>query len=487
MTDPDPRPGEPPGAGGPRAVPEADAFRFDQVDQVGGGAHGPPAREGMALVFDERGIGISGSEGHGPTYLPWSQVTAVTVGDAVPGAGGGTETPVEVESSAGLLGYLVRSDRPQPVAMAALAQRVAGWRSPPEEVGPAAGPPSGEPVVAAAPHRPAASSPGGVPPRAVPDGLPAGFPEAPGLAPPPFGPPAFGFPVGYGPGPAPSHPDGRPKRTRRTATLVVALCLLVAGIGLAVGLVVTTSTHAKTAGPTPATTPASSGDQRLAEKLMLTQADLPTGWRVAKGGGATANSPTVQQGEVRITHTLARCMGITDSQASVVLGGQAADQTAQASSPIFVAPTSSASAGSALELQSAAAVVRTHQDEQDDAGLLANPSYPQCVATASAAELQLGVDQTSGGSDQPGPATVSTITLPAPDGVTLTGLLMAFTVKAGAASVPVQVESISLGSHRVEGSLQVFAIGGQIPNDTLQASIATFEQRVASGGKSSVV
>jgi hypothetical protein len=180
-------------------------------------------------------------------------------------------------------------------------------------------------------------------------------------------------------------------------------------------------------------------------------------------------------------------MGITAAQAAIVLGGQAPDQTAQTSSPIFIAPSSSPSAGSALELQTAATVVRSHRDEHSDFALFSNPKYPQCAATASAAELQLGVDQTSGGSDQPGPATVSTVTLPSPHGLQLSGLMMAFTVKAGAATIPVQVESISLGTHRVEAGLQVFAIGGQIPNHALSASFSTFELRVASGGKSSVV
>jgi hypothetical protein len=208
---------------------------------------------------------------------------------------------------------------------------------------------------------------------------------------------------------------------------------------------------------------------------------------VAQDGGATANSPAVQQGQATITATLAHCMGISDAQASVVLGGRAADQTAQASSPIFVAPTASASSGSALELQSAATVVRTHADELADFALLSNPRYPQCEARAAAADLQLGVDQTSKGSDQPGPATVSPVTFPGPDGVQTNALLMAFSVKAGAASVSVQVESIWLGSRRVEANLQIFAIGGQVPGDTVLGPITTFQDRVASGGRDSTV
>jgi hypothetical protein len=97
------------------------------------------------------------------------------------------------------------------------------------------------------------------------------------------------------------------------------------------------------------------------------------------------------------------------------------------------------------------------------------------------------VDQTSGGNDQPGPATVSPVNLPGPSGLQQSGLIMAFSVKDGSASLPVEVESISLGSDRVEASLQVFAIGGQIPNDALATTFSAFEQRVASGGKTSAV
>jgi hypothetical protein len=220
---------------------------------------------------------------------------------------------------------------------------------------------------------------------------------------------------------------------------------------------------------------------------MLTQADLPQGWQVAKDVGNAATSPAVQQGETQITKALARCMMISESQAAIVLGGQATDQTAQTASPIFVAPSSSAVAGSALELQTAATVVQSHHDERSDFSLFGNPRYPRCAAAAAAAELQLGVDQTSGGHDHPGPASVAPVNLPGPNGVQEAGLIVAFSVKDGSASLPVQVESISLGANRVEASLQVFAIGGQIPTDALAAAFSTFEQRVASGGKSSVV
>ena len=524
--DSSPRSTAPAGPVDPQTVPEADVFRFDRVDRSGGSADDPPVRQGMTLLLDERGIASSGPKRRRRAVLPWSEVTRVSFGDSTPGVGGRTEVPIEVESRTGRFRYVVRSDHPLSVAMAALEMQVRRWGVPVETT-PASAAPLALPLP---PPQPVPSLP-------VPDDGPAELvdsstdtatdlsdhpPEVsdtpaepvdsstdtatdlsdhpPEVSDTPAGDWSTDAPAPFVGGSvdltdpsnamsapdlatlAPAPPD-RPKRTRRTATLVVALSLLVSGIGVAVGLSLTSPSSTVT----PPAHPTSSADHRLAEQLILTRADLPSGWRTAQGGGATANSPAVRRGEAGITRTLAHCMGISQSQASVVLGGRAADQTAQASSPIFVAPTPSASAGSALELQSAATVVRSHQDEQADFALLSNPRYPQCAATAAAADLQLGVDQTSRGSDQPGPATVSRVTLPGPGGVQTNGLLMAFSVKAGTASVSVQVESIWLGSHRVEANLQIFAIGGQIPSDTVVAPISAFQERVASGGKDSVV
>ncbi len=317
-------------------------------------------------------------------------------------------------------------------------------------------------------------------PGVVPSGygpVPAGF-DTTG----PIAPHELDTPAPFGSSGAPSSAGTATKRTRRTVVLVVAIALVVAGVGLGVGLAATSST------PSPskvAVTPAPSTDQRLADQLLLTKDDLPAGWRASTNPGTNPNSPALRQGEARITSELARCMGISDADGAIVLGGQAADQTAQSSSPIFVAPTSAA--GSAVELQTAATVVRSHQDEQQDLALFASPKYPQCAATASAEELQLGVNQTSGGGDQAGPATASPVDVPSVAGVQLSGVLMNFTVVDGAATVHVQVEAITLGAHRVEAGMEVFALGGQIPSQSLAAAVATFEQRVASGGASSVV
>ncbi|MGO8871192.1 MAG: hypothetical protein ACLQPH_07270, partial [Acidimicrobiales bacterium] len=200
--------------------------------------------------------------------------------------------------------------------------------------------------------------------------------------------------------------------------------------------------------------------------------------------GAGAESPLVQHGQAEITAAFARCMGISDDQAAVLLGGRAADQTAEAASPVFVAPASASRPGIALELQSAVSVVRTRDDERHDLSLTGAARYAGCDGAAVAAEVQLGVDGSSGGAEQPGPASVTVVELPAPAGEQRSALLFAFTVADGAAPVPVEVEVVSLGQGRVESALEVCSIGGQIPAEALATPLSVIEQRVADGDRS---
>jgi hypothetical protein len=262
---------------------------------------------------------------------------------------------------------------------------------------------------------------------------------------------------------------------------VVGLALILAGVALAVGLPRHTVRDAVR--PRPAA-PTVSPDQQLADRIMLTRNDLPVGWTIDRSAGASADSPGLRTGEAAITRTFASCMGITAAQAAVVLGGRAADQTAQSSSPLFEAPASTAHPGLAVELQTAAVVVHSHQDEQRDLALFSAPTYPACAATATAAELQLGVDTTSGSHGRPGPATPTVVSFPAVDGERLVALSVACVITDGTAAVPVEVTSVVVGSDRVEADLQAFAIGGPVPDDILHSSVAAFVQRVASGGRS---
>ncbi len=486
------------GPAGPRTVPEADTFRFDGVDQPGG-PDDRPDRRNMTLVFDERGIETSGRETRHHAFVPWSQVVGVTFGAEVDGPDGGVETPIEVESTGGPAHYVVRSDHPLAVMVPALEEQVSRWAAAtPDEPDPTASsglvtawappPPRHPPPVAqpaAQPAGPGAPSPW--PPPAAVDPALAGFLLAPpGLESPTGHPRPVPYSVGpYGPDGAPADPAHRKrthrKRTHRTATLVVALCLLVSGIGLAVGLSLSSATGGQEVGDgsrppdRSATGPGADADQSRSPRRLAgghrcrRRSDIA---RRAAGPGSDHPGP----GPVHGDHEGSGGHGPRWPGARPDGSGRLAD----------------------LHSSHGVRVRRVGGGAPDGGDRGPQPPrragrlrpLPQRQVPAVRGDGVGGRAPTGRGPDLGGNRAARTghrvaryaarfdrrrAVRPA-DGVHR---------ESGEASVPVQVESISLGSDRVEASLQVFAIGGTIPD--VSASFSTFEQRVASGGKSSEV
>jgi hypothetical protein len=224
-------------------------------------------------------------------------------------------------------------------------------------------------------------------------------------------------------------------------------------------------------------------DRSLADRIMLTQSDLPVGWETEPGSASADDSPGLERGQATITLALAGCLGVADRQATAVLGGQSSDQTAQSTSPIFAAPPITAEPGFALQLQTAASIVRTHVDEQSDLALLANPRFAGCASKAMASELQLGLDGSVGTGPRPGPASGTLVSIPAAPGEQVTALEITCSVAEDGGTVPVAVEAVFVGSDRIEADLEAFAIGGPIPDAVVASSVAAFEQRVFTRGQ----
>jgi hypothetical protein len=455
----------------PRTVPDATRFRFDSVAVVEGAGPVASRTEGLTLVFDEQGVEITGPPERGDQRLVrWADVTSMSIGVMAPDPAGHVVLPVDMTSAGRAQLLLIGTDPVRTVQLSALGEWLARRPVPPlwSPWPPAVAPAGAFPVYGAAPY------------PVAPYGA-APYPVAPyGAAPYPVAP--YGSPYRS---PAGAHDQTPPRRRRRRrlATLFVGIAFLLGAVGLAFGL---SRPGARSTAVAPAA-PRLSSDQRLADSLMLTHGDLPQGWSVSTDNSGSGNSHHDQTIEQEITDAFSRCMGITDDQGAVLLGGQAADQTAQSTSPIFIGPSPSAQPGYTLELQTAADIVRTHDDEMSDLSLLARPGYPQCSANAVASELQLGVNDTTGGNDQPGPATASVLGLPSPAGVQTVGLVITFTVSDRSTPLPVEVESVNLGSDRIEAQLQAFAVGGSIPSDALTAPLSTFEGRVVGQGKSVAV
>ena len=270
---------------------------------------------------------------------------------------------------------------------------------------------------------------------------------------------------------------------------MIAIGLIVAGGGLAAILVAVTNHNTPSISHVTQTI---SPDQGLANQLMLTAKDLPAGWQIGDDSGGTSQHDLAVQDQ--INKTFSSCMSITVDQGNVALGGQAQDQTAQAASPPFLAPTPTSPGPGAttapglsgpvstLELQTDADIVKSHADEQRDFTLFTGSKFPQCNAAAVAAALQLGLNYATGGDATAGPATAKVVDLVAPPGEQVMGVTMQFTISDGTNQIPIEVDQLVVGTSRTEAQLQALAIDAQFPSDVLSAAISTFEMRVAAQG-----
>jgi len=461
-------------AGGPRAL----ALRLDGVALVGRTDQGPASVVGLALVFSDLGITIVGSQPGSERHLPWSTVVAASCGAPVSTPSGRDATPFDLTTADRTLRFLVDGDRVPGPTIAVLQARLARWapgRTVSIPPGQPARPPASGPAPPAAPVEWWPPPPNGppvagvaalaAPPSPVNPYGPYGAMPPPGL-PVPYGSPAYGSMAGIR---APASPE----RTRRWPLLAGAVVVLLAAVGLAIGL---SSGHSHRS----AAAPAVSADQHLADQLMLTSADLPDGWTVAGNPGVTSSHDAATEQQIDLTFT--QCMGLDEDQAAALLGGQASDQTAQSSSPVFLGPAGGTGSTSGLELQTAAAIVRTHSDELRDFALFDSPKYPQCLGAMTGSEMQLSVNDATHGTAKPTTPIATVVALTAPAGEQVFGITISFDVTEDSSTLPVVVDQLVVGSDRAEGQLVAFGLGGPFPGDVLSSSIATFEHRMSTQG-----
>jgi hypothetical protein len=453
------------------------------VALVGRSERGTTVVEGLTLVLDPAGVAILGPEPGSERRVDWSAVTAAWCGPVGRGPDGRTVAPFDLTSSDRTIRFELDATRVSAAQLAALQADLPSWAPH------AAAPPAPPAVASAPPVTPAPPVPPvAAPPPPAPVGLPTFMPPPPGYGPPPAvypapyppGPPTAGpWPPGAYPSPAWGPQPVKPARARRRTLLVSGAVLVVAGIGLALVLGVH---HGRSPGHAAVAQPVSP-DQHLADQLMLTTGDLPTGWTVAgRSGGGVAATPSGRAAQQQIEQTFVQCMGITPDQAATVLGGQASDQTAASSSPVFIGPSTGTSTPSGEELQTAAAIVRTHSDEQHDFALFTSPKFPQCNGAVTAAELQLGINGATGTTVPAGPVTATVVNLTAPAGEQVFGVTMSFDATDGTTTVPVVVDQLVVGSDRAEGQLVAFGLGGPFSGDVLSSTVATFEHRLADQG-----
>jgi hypothetical protein len=467
MTEPE-RPQEPvaPGQGDLTS-----GFQLDGVSLVGDPALGAQVTEGLTLLVDATGFVIVGPELGASRRVQWSAVASAVVGLVVAGTEGGIATPLDVTASGRTVRFMLPASRVSQAQVSLLERLLLEWKGAfgpqPGEDGPAPGtwPSPG----------PWSQGPVGPPPGAWPHPTPG--PSWAGGQPPRFADLAMGtFESGWAVQTIDHLAEHSRRRRRRIVGMTLSMLLVLSGVGVWVGLAATEQSF----NPSTLTTQPSP-DQQLARDAMLNESDLPAGW-LASPGDSNGTSAADRKAEQRIAKTFQTCMGVSADQATTVLGGQSKDQTAQAQSPVYVGPDAGATAGAATELQSSAAVVRTHADEKSDYAVYSNPRFPQCNAVAGAAEAQIGLNDSSGDNDQPGPAVGHAVPISPFHGEQLLEVESTFTLNAGGHPVVVQNYQVVVAGDRIEASLGAFAVGTGFPSGVLSGSVSTLEHRVASEG-----
>ena len=460
-------------------------FLLDGVSLIAVASDGPETVDGLTLLFDAIGFVIVGPAAGASRRVEWSGVAGVEVGLVVSGTDGGIATPLDVSSAGKTVRFMLPASRVSPAQVSLLERRLVQWRAPAgRDWGLAPG--TAMPVPSPAPNQrpsmgswPAPNQSPSMGSWSVPGQTPApgSWPRPTERLGPAYGRPTMG-PVGSGWAiqPVDHLVEHSRRRRRKVVGMSLSLLLVLAGVGLWVGL-------ANTGQPPRSTTSTTrpSPDQQLARNTMLAQTDLPSGWQISPGGSG-GTSAADRKAERQIAAVFQKCMGVTADQATTALGGQSRDQTAQAQSPIFVGPAAGSVSGAATELQSTSAVVRTHADETNDYAVYANPRYPQCNASASAAEAQIGVNDTSGSHDKPGPAEGHAVSIPPFPGEQVLEVESTFTLNTGGQAIVVQDYQVLVAGDRVEASLGAFAVGTVFPTDVLSTSASKLEHRVASVG-----
>ena len=463
-------PVQPPEPAGGRQVELTSGFQLDGVSLIGDPALGAPVAEGLTLLFDAMGFVIVGPEPGASRRVQWSAVARAVVGLVVAATDGGIATPLDVTASGRTVRFMLPASRVSQAQVSLLERRLLEWKGAPGPE-PGADEPAPGPWPSPGPWSQAPVGPPGVSPQ------PTAGPSWAGGQPSRFADPTMGRTVesAWAVQPIDHLADSR-RRRRKIVGMTLSMLLVLSGVGIWAGLA---ATEPSSSPPTSTTQP--SPDQQLARNTMLNKSDLPSGWQASPGNsGGTSNAD--RKAEQQIAATFQTCMGVSADQAATVLGGQGKDQTAQAQSPVFVGPGAGATAGAATELQTSAAVVRTHADEKSDYAVYSNPRYPQCDAVASAAEAQIGLNDSSGDHAQPGPAVGHAVPVSPFPGEQLLEVESTFVLNAGGQPVLVQNYQVVVAGDRVETSLGAFAVGTGFPADVLSGSVSALEHRVAFEG-----
>jgi hypothetical protein len=262
--------------------------------------------------------------------------------------------------------------------------------------------------------------------------------------------------------------DAKPKNNRNLlVVLLVVLVLAVAGIAYFAVKRHSDNTTTPTVASTPAVTPThTASDRVLATSINLRGTDLPAGWRAIP---ATAQAPlpapaVPAAAQVAAVGALSSCLGQPFSLLAGLFGnGSAPGLSASATSPMF-----QSGADPGISMVSTTSVMTTVAANRVLAAPFANPNFVACFTRY---QTQLASAVVPGST-----ASVQTVTLPSPAGVTTFAYLTTSTLPGKGTYV--LGEAFMFGG-RVESRLVPSTNGPAVPQAAFAQAYDGVSGRVA--------
>lgn len=265
----------------------------------------------------------------------------------------------------------------------------------------------------------------------------------------------------------PERAAAKTSKNNRTV-LVVLLVVLLAAIG-GIAYFATKKSSTTTAG-TAVVNPAPSratADAALAGSINLKRADLPADWKpvsVAARAPLPVPAPPVAA-QVAALRTMSSCVG----QPFAVLAGLLGDGTVPGTSAAVTSPTFASGADPGIRMVSTTTVTGTVVDNRVLAAPFANPAFATCYAGYQSALATAAV--------RGGTASVQTVSLPAPAGVTTFAYLTTFNLPGYGNQV--LGEAFIFGG-RIVNRLVPFTNGPPVPQSTFAQAYDSITARLAS-------
>ncbi|MGD0391703.1 MAG: hypothetical protein ABSC41_03585 [Acidimicrobiales bacterium] len=277
---------------------------------------------------------------------------------------------------------------------------------------------------------------------------------------------APGRPAPPGPGfklPTPLAEPPAPKSNRTLLAVLLVVLLVVIG-GIAYFAVKNNSNSTPTTVATGPVSPRVSADAALAASINLHLGDLPSGWSRSPSTVRSLVPVAPAAAQIQAAHGLSSCL----SQPYALVAGLFGNAAVPGSSAKVSSPTFQSGTDSGIQMASTTTVMTTVAGNQVLAAPFANPNFTSCFGNYQTAL----VSAASPGSS----ASVQTVTLPVPAGVTTFAYLTTFTSPGGRTEV--EGEAFSFGG-RSGSRLMPMTDGPAVPQSAFASAYDAVTGRLA--------